>query len=94
MTGYHADPHALKTAADQLDDAASELREAADGVAAPADDLGPGGVTEAVDVLAGKLAGRMRSVHTELRETTANLRSAREAYLGADQTTVDDLRRG
>lgn len=94
MTGYRADPHALKTAADQLDDVARELREAVDGVAAPTGDLGPGGVTEAVDVLAGKLAGRMRSVHTELREAGASVRAAREAYLSADQSTVDELRRG
>lgn len=94
MTGYHADPHALKTAADQLDDVAREVGEVAEGVAASTGDLGPGGVTEAVDVLADKLAGRMRAVHTELTATGANVRAASEAYLGAEANTVDDLRHG
>jgi hypothetical protein len=81
MTGYTADPHALKVTAGKLDDVAREVGAAAAGIDARAGDLGPGGVTEAVDVLAAGLAGRMRAVCSDLTAASANVAAAGAAYL-------------
>ena len=85
MTGYTADPHALETAAGRLDDVAREIGAAAAGIDARAGaDLGPGGVTEAVDVLAANLAGRMRAVHSDLSAAAGNVAAAGAAYRDAE----------
>ncbi|MGA6164657.1 hypothetical protein [Amycolatopsis magusensis] len=92
MTGHRVDPAELTATADRLDAAADELRAAADALGTGAGgELGPAGITAAVDELIGTWAGRISSVHTELSRAGADVRRARDAYTEGEDQAAREL---
>ncbi|MFD0200981.1 MULTISPECIES: WXG100 family type VII secretion target [Saccharothrix] len=85
--GYQVDPEALTAFAGRLDEAADEVRAAASTLAEPPGDLGPEGVTEAVEQLAAEWAGVLRGV--ELAAMADSVRTAGETYRQADELRHD-----
>ncbi|MFE2753087.1 hypothetical protein ACFXGA_13930 [Actinosynnema sp. NPDC059335] len=85
--GYLVDPDALTAFAARLDEAADELRAAASAVGQPLGDLGPEGVTEAVERLVAEWADALRGV--ELDAVADGLRAAGETYRQADELRHD-----
>lgn len=85
--GYLVDPDALTAFAARLDEAADELRAAASTVGQPLGDLGPEGVTEAVERLVAEWADALRGV--ELDAVADGLRAAGETYRQADELRHD-----
>ena len=85
--GYQVDPDALAEFAVRLDEVADEVRAAAATLGEPTGDLGPEGVTEAVDRLAVEWAGVLRGV--ELDAVADALRAAGETYRQADELRHD-----
>ncbi|MER5263027.1 hypothetical protein ABTZ99_13260 [Actinosynnema sp. NPDC002837] len=85
--GYQVEPDALAAFAGRLDEVADEVRAAAAALEQPSGDLGPEGVTEAVDRLAAEWAGVLRGV--ELDVVADALRAAGETYRQADELRHD-----
>ncbi|GAB3009580.1 WXG100 family type VII secretion target [Saccharothrix stipae] len=85
--GYLVDPDALTAFAGRLDEAADEVRAAGSTVAQPPGDLGPEGVTEAVEQLVVEWARVLRGV--ELDAVANALRAAGETYRQADELRHD-----
>ncbi|ONI90185.1 hypothetical protein ALI22I_12715 [Saccharothrix sp. ALI-22-I] len=85
--GYRVDPDALTAFAGRLDEAADEARAAASTLEEPVGDLGPEGVTEAVEQLVAGWARTLRGV--ELDAVADELRSAGDTYRQADELRHD-----
>lgn len=85
--GYQVDPDALTAFASRVDEAADEVRAAASTLEEPSGDLGPEGVTEAVEQLVAEWAGVLRGV--ELDALADALRAAGETYRQADELRHD-----
>ncbi|MEU4745154.1 hypothetical protein AB0G02_32485 [Actinosynnema sp. NPDC023658] len=81
--GYQVDPDALDAFAGRLDEVADEVRTAASTVDEPPGDLGPEGVTEAVEQLVAEWARALRGV--ELDAVADAVRAAGETYRQADE---------
>jgi uncharacterized protein YukE len=81
--GYRVDPDALTAFAGRLEETADEVRAAASTVAQPVGDLGPEGVTEAVERLVAEWARTLRGV--ELDAVADAVRAAGETYRQADE---------
>jgi uncharacterized protein YukE len=85
--GYRVGPDALTAFAGRLDEAADEVRAAASTVEEPLGDLGPEGVTEAVEQLVAEWARTLRGV--ELDAVADEVRAAAETYRQADELRHD-----
>jgi uncharacterized protein YukE len=85
--GYQVDPDALTAFASRVDEVADEVRAAASTLEEPTGDLGPEGVTEAVEQLVAEWAGVLRGV--ELDALADGLRAAGETYRQADELRHD-----
>ncbi|XVS62552.1 WXG100 family type VII secretion target [Actinosynnema sp. CA-299493] len=85
--GYQVDPDELAAFAGRLDEVADEVRAVASALEQPSGDLGPEGVTEAVDQLVAEWAGVVRGV--ELDAVADALRAAGETYRQADELRHD-----
>ncbi|GAA3462430.1 hypothetical protein ACFFSW_36930 [Saccharothrix longispora] len=85
--GFRADPDELAAFAARLDEAGDEVRAAAAGLAEPAGDLGPEGLTEAVEHLVAEWA-RVLAGADPAAEADA-LRAAGDAYRQADELRHD-----
>ena len=85
--GYQVDPDALAAFAGRLDEVADEVRAAAATLEEAPGDLGPEGVTEAVERLAAEWVGVLRGV--ELEAVGDALRAAGETYRQADELRHD-----
>ena len=85
--GYLVDPDALAASAARLGEAADEARTAATALEEPVGDLGPEGVTEAVEHLAAEWARVLRGL--ELPVLSDGLRAAAETYRQADELRHD-----
>jgi uncharacterized protein YukE len=81
--GYQVDPDALDAFARRLDEVADDVRAAASTVDEPPGDLGPEGVTEAVEQLVAEWARALRGV--ELDAVADAVRAAGETYRQADE---------
>lgn len=85
--GYRVEPDALTAFAGRLDEAADELGAAASTVEGPLGDLGPEGVTEAVEQLAAEWARTLRGA--ALDASADGVRAAAETYRQADELRHD-----
>ncbi|WP_367137643.1 WXG100 family type VII secretion target [Saccharothrix sp. HUAS TT1] len=85
--GYRVDPDVLTAFAGRLDEVADEARAAASTVAEPPGDLGPEGVTEAVEHLVAEWARALRGVG--LDAVADEVRAAGETYRRADELRHD-----
>ncbi len=85
--GYLVDPDALAAFARRLDEAADEVRAAAAELEVPPGELGPEGVTEAVEQLVAEWARTLRGV--ELDAMADALRASGETYRQADELRHD-----
>ena len=85
--GYLVDPEALTAFGGRLDEAADEARAAASSLEEPLGDLGPEGVTEAVEHLVAEWARVLRGV--ELDALADGVRAAGETYRQADELRHD-----
>ncbi len=84
----------MTAAAGRLDDAAGELRAATAVLDVGAGgDLGPAGITAAVDSLTQRWTGRVRVVDADLTVAATDVGAARDAYLDADRAAAVGLRR-
>lgn len=81
--GYRVDPDALTAFAARLDETADEVRAVAAALEEPVGDLGPEGITEAVDHLLGEWARALRAVEPGV--LADGLRAAAEEYRDADE---------
>ncbi|QFZ22121.1 WXG100 family type VII secretion target [Saccharothrix syringae] len=81
--GYQVDPDVLTAFAARLDETADEVRAVASTLDDPVGDLGPEGVTEAVDRLMGEWARALRGAG--LDEVADGLRAAVGDYRDADE---------
>ncbi|QQQ74521.1 WXG100 family type VII secretion target [Saccharothrix sp. 6-C] len=85
--GYQVDPDELAAFAGRLDEVSDEVRATASALEQPSGDLGPEGVTEAVDRLVAEWAAVLRGV--ELDAVADALRAAGETYRQADELRHD-----
>lgn len=81
--GYEVDPDELTAFAGRLDESADEVRAAAASVREPVGDLGPEGVTRAVELLMAEWARILRGV--ELEAVADGLRAVGETYRRVDE---------
>jgi hypothetical protein len=92
---YRVDADAMTAAAGRLDEAAEDVRAAAELLAEGAgDDLGPGGVTEEAGGLTEAWTARLSAVHEQVASGAAGVRAARDAYLDVDDVVTGELNRG
>jgi hypothetical protein len=85
--GYQVDPDALVAFAGRVDEVADEVLAAASTVEQPPGDLGPEGVTEAVEQLVAEWARALRGLEpTALADA---VRAAGETYRQADELRHD-----
>lgn len=95
MNGYHVDPAELSATAVRLSEAAQDVHTAATDLSEGAGgDLGPGGVSEAVDDLTRAWATKIRLVHDDLMAVARDLRTTRDVYADGEGYVADRLRRG
>ena len=95
MTGHALDPAELTATAERLEAAAEETRAAAAALGTGAGgDLGPAGITAAVDELIATWAGRIGGVHSELNQAGQDLRRARDAYTDGEDQAARELSDG
>jgi hypothetical protein len=93
MTGYQADPVEMASAAARLADSAEEVQTAAVALGEGAGgDLGPGGVTAAVDQLMVALAARLRAVSVDLAVAGQDIRTSHDLYVAAEEAAAVELR--
>ncbi|MGM1059963.1 hypothetical protein [Saccharothrix sp. Mg75] len=85
--GFSADPAALAAFAGRLDEAADEVRAAAALLAEPVGDLGPEGVTEAVEHLVAEWSRVLSGL--DLAADADEVRAAGETYRRADELRHD-----
>ncbi|MFD1152760.1 hypothetical protein [Saccharothrix hoggarensis] len=85
--GYRVDPDELTAFAGRAAEAADEARAAASTVDVPVGDLGPEGVTEAVELLVAEWARALRGV--ELDAVADELRALAETPRRADELRHD-----
>ncbi|PRY44553.1 hypothetical protein [Umezawaea tangerina] len=81
--GYRVDPDELTAFAGRLDESAEEVRAAAAALEEPLGDLGPEGVTRAVELLVAEWAAVLRDVG--LDAVADGLRAVGETYRRADE---------
>ncbi|GAA1297483.1 hypothetical protein [Saccharothrix xinjiangensis] len=81
--GYGVDPDALTAFATRLDDTSDEVRAVVAALEDPVGDLGPEGITEAVDRLVADWARALRDVGLDV--VADGLRAAGERYREADE---------
>jgi uncharacterized protein YukE len=81
--GYGVDPDALTAFASRLDETADEVRAVVAALGEPVGDLGPEGITEAVDRLVAEWARALRGVGLDV--VADGLRAAGESYREADR---------
>ncbi|WNV85866.1 hypothetical protein [Umezawaea sp. Da 62-37] len=80
--GYDVDPDELTTFAGRLDESADEVRVAAAALEEPLGDLGPEGITSAVEQLIAEWAGTLRGAG--LDAVADGLRAVGETYRRTD----------
>ncbi|MFT7838945.1 WXG100 family type VII secretion target [Saccharothrix sp. BKS2] len=85
--GYRVDPDTLTAFAARLDETADEVRAAASSLEDPVGDLGPEGITEAVDHLVAEWARVLRGVGLDV--VADGLRAAGDSYREADEWRHD-----
>jgi uncharacterized protein YukE len=85
--GYRVEPDALTAFAGRLDEVADEVRAAASTVDGPVGDLGPEGVTEAVEQLVAEWARTFRGLRLDAEAD--GVRAAAETYRQADELRHD-----
>ncbi|MFI9818740.1 WXG100 family type VII secretion target [Saccharothrix variisporea] len=81
--GFRVDPDELTWYASRLSEAADDLDRVLSTVDGPVGDLGPQGVTEAVEGLVVGWVARLRAV--DLAGVAESVRAAGEAYRAADE---------
>lgn len=81
--GFRVDPDELAWYANRLAESADELAHVVSTVDGPVGDLGPQGVTEAVEGLVAGWVDRLRAVG--LADVAVSVREAGEAYRRADE---------
>jgi len=85
----------MTAAAGRLDAAAAELGAATSVLDVGAGgDLGPAGITAAVDSLTETWARRLQVVEADLTAGAVDVGAARDAYVDADRAAAAELRRG
>ncbi|MET0235467.1 MAG: hypothetical protein ABW224_12555 [Kibdelosporangium sp.] len=93
MNGYQADPAEMAAAADQLAASAEQVHAAATALGEGAGgDLGPAGITEAVERLTRESAARMTAVHASLLASEQGVRAVRDAYVETEHDLATRLR--
>ena len=93
MNGYQADPVEMAVAAAQLAASAAEVHAATTALGEGAGgDLGPAGITEAVERLTRRSAARMHAVHADLLASEQGIRSVRDSYVETEDHLATRLR--